>query len=69
MTGQPSPSWPGRLLTVAEAVELGWGLREPPTGNRLLDLARELERQGIELERPADKYRRMGGDLLPRIGS
>lgn len=59
MTGEPRPV---RLLTVAEAMELGRARRIPSSGNRLMDLARELERQRAELERLAAKYRRMRGD-------
>ena len=63
MTGEPRPV---RLLAVAEAMELGRAMqraqRGPSSGNRLLDLSREFERQRAELERLAAKYRRIRGD-------
>lgn len=59
MTDEPRPV---RLLTVAEAMELGRARRIPSSGNRLMDLARELERQQAKLERLAAKYRRIRGD-------
>lgn len=57
---------PVQRLRVAEAMELGRALARrphgPSSGDRLLDLARELARQRAELEPLADKDRRMRND-------
>lgn len=46
-------------VTLAEVFAMLEKRRLPSTGNRFADLARELDRQGAELERLTSKYRRI----------